>query len=259
MYHVPRPAKNANCHLFCEKRVDIMDKYLLDCLDKVLTEAFSPAGWRNHAAPELAALCAHGCALHELEAGQPFIQGGFPARTVWVLVRGAAQVICYNRKGSCSVQDAPEKTQMFGLMEQLSGYDSYTATVVSSRPSLMFSIPAPLMMDALEVSVPLLRLALQDLCILAERAMNRTEYQALHHPRDNLAIFLHHNCRDAREFPHTIRITRREMAEQLHIHLRSLYRYLDDLKMDGLCSVVHGHITITREQADLLAAYCQGL
>lgn len=59
-----------------------MDKYLLDCLDKVLTEAFSPAGWRNHAAPELAALCAHGCALHELEAGQPFIQGGFPARTV---------------------------------------------------------------------------------------------------------------------------------------------------------------------------------
>ena len=174
-------------------------------------------------------------------------------------MRGAAQVICYNRKGSCSVQDAPEKTQMFGLMEQLSGYDSYTATVVSSRPSLMFSIPAPLMMDALEVSVPLLRLALQDLCILAERAMNRTEYQALHHPRDNLAIFLHHNCRDAREFPHTIRITRREMAEQLHIHLRSLYRYLDDLKMYGLCSVVHGHITITREQADLLAAYCQGL
>ena len=236
-----------------------MDKFLLDCLDKVLAGIFSPAGWSGGAERELAELTDHGCALHELESGTPFIQCDFPARTVWVLMRGGTQVICYNRRGSCSVQDAPDKPQMFGLMEQISGYPAYTATVETTRPSLLLSIPAPLMMDALEVSVPLLRLALTDLCALAERAMNRTEYQALHRPRDNLAIFLHYSCREAKQFPHVIRITRREMAEQLHLHLRSLYRYLDDLKLDGLCSVVHGHITITREQADLLAAYCQGL
>lgn len=236
-----------------------MDKYLLDCLSKVLAETFSASGWKGGASRELAELANHGCALHEWESGAPFIQCGFPARAVWVLMRGGAQVICYNRKGACSVQDTPEKPQMFGLMEQISGYPAYTATVATSRPSLLLSIPAPLMMDALKVSVPLLRLALKDLCVLAERAMSRTEYQALHRPRDNLAIFLYQSCREARQFPHVIRITRREMAEQLHLHLRSLYRYLNDLKMDGLCSVVHGHITITKEQADLLAAYCQGL
>lgn len=236
-----------------------MDKDLLSCLSKVLTEVFSPAGWQGKTVPELGLLESHGCVLHEMDGGTPFIQLDFPARTVWVLVRGGAQVICYNRRGACSVQDAPENPQMFGLMEQITHYPAYTATVETTRPSLLLSIPAPLMMDALEVSVPLLRLALKDLCVLAERAMNRTEYQALHRPRDNLAIFLHQNCRTAREFPHVIRITRREMAEQLNLHLRSLYRYLDDLKLDGLCSVVHGHITITKEQADLLAAYCQGL
>ena len=126
---------------------------------------------------------------------------------------------------------------MFGLMEQLSGYDSYTATVVSSRPSLMFSIPAPLMMDALEVSVPLLRLALQDL-VHPGRAGHEPHRipgaapsagQPGHLSAPQLAG-------TPGSSPTTIRITRREMAEQLHIHLRSLYRYLDDLKMDGLCS-----------------------
>lgn len=236
-----------------------MDKYLLECLNKVLGEAFSPAGWQAREREAMAELAAHGCALHELEAGETFIQGDFPARTVWALLRGGAQVVCYNRRGVCSVQDTPERPQLFGLMEQLNGGGSYTASVVCIRPSLLLSIPAPLMMDALEVSVPLLRLALKDLCVLAERAMNRTEYQALHRPRDNLAIYLCQSCQRAREFPHVIRATRREIAEQLHIHLRSLYRYLDDLKLDGLCSVVHGRITITKEQADLLEAYCQGL
>ena len=106
-----------------------MDKYLLDCLDKVLAGIFSPAGWSGGAERELAELTDHGCALHGLESGTPFIQCDFPARTVWVLMRGGTQVICYNRRGSCSVQDAPEKPQMFGLMEQISGYPAYTATV----------------------------------------------------------------------------------------------------------------------------------
>ena len=51
-----------------------MDKYLLDCLDKVLAGIFSPAGWSGGAERELAELTDHGCALHELESGTPFIQ-----------------------------------------------------------------------------------------------------------------------------------------------------------------------------------------
>lgn len=236
-----------------------MDNFLLRDLTNVLTEAFSSEGWQGAQAAALSALCARGCGLHRLEGGAAFIRAGFPADRVWVLLRGGAQVVCCSRTGDCSVQDSPESTQLFGLMEQLSGRSSYTATVLCSRPSLLLSIPAPLMMDALEVSVPLLRLALNDLCALAQRAMSLTEFQALHRPRDTLALYLCRCCEQTESFPCVIRATRREMAEQLHIHLRSLYRYLDDLKLDGLCSVVRGRITISKEQADLLAAYCQGL
>lgn len=157
------------------------------------------------------------------------------------------------------MQDAPKKTQIFGLMEQLCHQPNYTATVYASSDCCMMRIPAGIFMVGLEISIPLLRLALEDLCVLAERAMNQSELQTLYSPRDYLVFFLNQYCARETTFPCTVNITRKEIAELLHMNLRSLYRYINDLKQDGLFTIVHGKIVISKEQANLLHEYCQGL
>ncbi len=238
-----------------------MNKELIDDLVKVLQQAFSDTGLQDDpdTNESFSRLASYNCGVLTIQKGQPFIQMGFPANTIWVLLSGSSQVICYNRQGTCCVQDAPTRTQIFGLMEQLNHQSNYTATVCASSDCRLIRIPSVLFMEALDVSIPLLRLALEDLCELAKRAMNLSEFHTLYDPKDNLVIFLNKYCSQAQDYPCVVHTTRKEMAEILHMNLRSLYRYLDVLKQDGLFSISHGKITISEEQGTLLHEYCQGL
>ena len=241
--------------------IDLINKNFLYDIVNVLKSIFSASkNIQNESVRQsLERLSADNCDLITVKKDQPFIIVGYPADTVWALLSGDTQVVCYSRQGGYCVQDHPNKPQFFGLMEQLDGQTTYSATVVAVTECQLLRIPAKLFMQAIDVSQPLLRLCLDDLCQQAKRIMNLTESQALYEPRDYLAIFLCNYFIKCHEVPCVVHFTRKEIAEFLHINLRSLYRYMEDLGQDGLFTIIHGKICISQEQGELLCEYCKGL
>ena len=206
----------------------------------------------------IAPLLALGCRQHRLGSGKTFVHSGFAVYSVFVLLRGSARVICYSAAGAASVQDSLAAPQMFGLIEVVEERLMFAASVQANTDVLVLEVPAALFRSVLQNSTPAARVVIRNLAFLAVRNMDNVEYYTLNRPQQTLALYLYQACKDAKK-PYALPLCRRMLAEILHIHLRSLYRYLDELKDKGLCCVIRGKITITEQQFVALQQFCAGL
>ena len=238
-----------------------MNKDYTEALGRLLEIAFGGSGAaRSDAALQaaIAPLLALGCRQHRLQSGKTFVHSGFAVYSVFVLLRGSARVICYSAAGAASVQDSLAAPQMFGLIEVVEERLMFAASIQANTDVLVLEVPAALFRSVLQNSAPAARVMIRNLAYLAVRNMDNVEYYTLNRPQQTLALYLYQACRDTKK-PYTLPLCRRMLAEILHIHLRSLYRYLDELKSEGLCCVVRGKITITEQQFAALQQFCLGL
>ncbi len=76
--------------------------------------------------------------------------------------------------------------------------------------------------------------------------MNTSELKSMIHPRDMLGHHLFHLAED-QALPFIVPSTRVHLAEDLHMNLRTLYRYLDKLHQEGYIELNHGKVVINKE------------
>ncbi|MEG1887324.1 MAG: cyclic nucleotide-binding domain-containing protein [Oscillospiraceae bacterium] len=238
-----------------------MNKNCNDLLGIMLSSAFDiPGETQDTAVMEQAEhdLLEKGCHFRHLYSGEVFIHSGFCACKVCILLRGSAKVICYNNSGLASIQDRLIAPQMFGLMEAIDGRISYAASVEADSPSYIMEVPVHLFRSLIDECNSAAQVIIRNLCYMAVRNMNNVEYYALNRPQETLVLYLYRSCM-GQPLPYVLTSNRKLLAEILHINLRSLYRYLNELKSDGVCNTVKGKITITQEAFVKLKERCEQL
>ena len=85
------------------------------------------------------------------------------------------------------------------------------------------------------------------------RNMDKTEIKAIMPPKDIVGNFLYMRSAGY-SLPHTINDPRSAISEELHINLRTLYRYLAYFGQQGCIELIRGKIVVTADGFHKLAA-----
>ncbi len=178
--------------------------------------------------------------------GDLIIQQHAPVKYVYFLLKGSVSVITSISWTSSDIIDILFPLDILGLVELLNDQPSYTAYVVAETPCTVFRISADVFCKIIKHDSILCYETLRILGSVTLDNMNRAETNSIFHAYDRLCYFLYLKAQghDSYTYPHT----RKELAEQLHINLRTLYRYIDSMEKAGYLKLDHGKIVIENEQ-----------
>lgn len=232
-----------------------MDEFLYTIIGNLLSSAFLQKSMYMINQKDLADLMQNGCSFQTFAPEQTLINCGLPANKVYVLLNGSCLIVCYSHDGKASVQDSLQAPQIFGLTELICDQQCYSASVVGDKTGMVLAIPSTLFMQAIRNDLAACQAIIKYLAYLARRNMDAWEYSNLYAPQDTLVLHLYTWSRE-QQLPYTLKMERNDLAEFLHIQVRSLYRYLDNLKNQNMCCTVNGKITITEENFQALKDYC---
>lgn len=165
---------------------------------------------------------------------------------LYILLTGKVSVLNSASWGYEIIVDFVEPLHILGLVEYLNNIEAYTAHVVAETKCCLLKISAERFSKIIKGNVDLCyqTMVLQGACTLAN--MYRSEMKCMVHSRDILGNHLYHLASTS-PLPYIYPYTRQTLSVELHINLRTLYRYMNTLKKQGYLSLEHGKIMITDE------------
>lgn len=182
------------------------------------------------------------------------LHSGFPVSQIFILLQGACAVTLYSADGGSDIADTMDSVQAFGLTELLCGKDVYHGTLyAASTGCRLLACPSRLFLETLKKSLPLSGLVNRYLAGFVMKTMSADRRRAFSSPRLAAAEFFYAYSQ-GKPLPCRVEISREELAQRLHLNLRTLYRHLSALKADGLVSIERGKTVLTQENADRLRA-----
>ncbi len=174
--------------------------------------------------------------------GDLIIQQHDPVRYVYFLLKGSVSVITSISWTNSDVIDTLFPLDILGLVELLNDQPSYTAFVVADTPCTIFRVPIPLFSKIIKNDVKLCYETLRILGKVTMHNMDRAETNSIFHSYDRLCHFLYLKAQG--HIPYTYPHTRKDLSDNLHINLRTLYRYISTMETDGYLKLEHGKIII---------------
>lgn len=139
--------------------------------------------------------------------------------------------------------DYIEPLQILGLVEYLNQIPYYTAYVITETPCTLIRLTVDKFIRIIQSDAMLCYYTLVLMGETSQTNMNTSELKSMIHPRDMLGHHLFHLASN-QSLPYTVPCTRMQLAEDLHMNLRTMYRYLDRLNQKGYIQLVHGKIVI---------------
>lgn len=171
----------------------------------------------------------------------------------YILLSGKVSVVNSVSWGYDLVIDYLEPIHILGLVEYLNNINTYTAFIVTESKCTLFKLPVEDFIQTIKKDSALCYQTLVALGEVTQANMNRCELKTIMHPRDALGNHLFHLA-GASGLPYTFPRNRAELAEELHINLRTLYRYIKQLNEDGFLSLERGKIVIGRTEFEKMVA-----
>jgi len=184
------------------------------------------------------------------EKGETFICQKDPVKYLYVLLKGRGAVLNHITWNNDNVVDYVESIDILGLIEFLNNVDAYTAYVMAETRCIIYRVPVAVFNQIIQKNAFICYHALLVLGRVTEANMNRAETFSLFHPKDQLGHFLFLQAQH--KIPYICTLTRRELAESLHLNLRTLYRYLDAMENQELLTTRGGKIVIEKKHLDKL-------
>lgn len=178
------------------------------------------------------------------------IQQNDPVKYVYFLIKGTASVLNSISWTNSDVIDTLVPLDILGLVEVLNDQPCYTGYVVAETPCIVLRIPVEQFITIIKKDGTLCYETLRVLGKITEHNMNRAETNAIFHPYDRLGHFLYLNATG--HIPYIYPHTRKKLAEDLYINLRSLYRHIDTMQKEGFIKLNKGKICIEQEHFDRL-------
>lgn len=180
---------------------------------------------------------------YSIPSGQTFIQWGFPVDSVWFLLRGRIRVSVSSADGQAAVVDTIEGPHLLGVLEAVRSLPIYTASVKTAQECLLVCLSADEFLASVYQDPGASKILIEYLCWLASASMDKSELKAIKTPKELLLGYLYQRSTE-QKLPYTITSTKKSISEELHINLRTLYRYLDELGADGYLETCKGKIVI---------------
>lgn len=174
-----------------------------------------------------------------------------PVRDIFFLLEGRVAVMNYIPWMDDNVIDYFQAPSVFGLVEYLNGDESYTAYVKAETRCRLLRFPIKEFDRMAKTDVSLCYQALLLLGKTTKESMNSSEVKKLLRPADSLGNYLFQLAQRS-GIPYVYPLTRTVLAEELHMNLRTLYRYIDKMQKSGLILLRRGKIVIEKEQYERL-------
>lgn len=192
--------------------------------------------------------------LQRVKKGEPFIQLGFNADMVYFLLQGHVKVSVVTPEGRQAVIDSIEAPHLFGVTEAVQGKKQYSARVEGASSCLVAAVPAQEFLRHIYEDATASKTLIWFLAKLANVNMDKAERKAIRQPREILLYYLY-QYGERHKRPCRLQVTRKALSEELHINLRTLYRYLSYCEKEGAILLEGGKIVITEEGFAKLAVF----
>lgn len=173
-----------------------------------------------------------------------------PVKYVYFLLKGTASALNSISWTSSEWVDTLVPLDILGLVELLNDQPAYTAFVRAETNCVVLRIPVAQFVTIIKEDANLCYHTLRVLGKVTEHNMNRAETVAIFHSLDRLGHFLYLNA--SGHLPYTYPYTRKKLADDLYINLRTLYRHLDTMAKDGYLKLEKGKIRIEEEHFEKL-------
>lgn len=187
-----------------------------------------------------------------------YINCGFSLHYIHVLLSGKCYVVNYTIEGKSIIADTMEPVQMLGLYEAINDIPIYIGTIITIEDCYLLKIPVDLYKYYLDNDIRIAKLTIKYLAKLIKRIMNINNKLLSVSPPDRLALYIYRNC-IGNPLPYTLNTDRKTMSQELHINLRTLYRYINNLKQKGYIDIIRGKITVNEKNFKKLSELANSL
>lgn len=195
-----------------------------------------------------------GCAphlIHHLKTDAYVFHVHQPIRFITLLLDGKCCVEKYSHSGQLFTDTTREALQIFGVLESTVMDKYHTVSMKCMTDCVIAKIPVPYFMQVIRSEPELMLMSMQHLCYLFLDNVGNADQLMLDTPRRSILTKLYHYCQD-QTFPVIVANKKEELAQDLNMNLRTLYRHLEKLYDSGLLSSHRGKISISRTQYQMI-------
>lgn len=170
-----------------------------------------------------------------------------PLDFVYILLEGNCCVEKYKQSGAVVTDNTRHPLQMFGLFEGFAGIKYYSATMRCATDCVYIQTPIDAFLYLIKSDPKLMWLTMQFLSGFLSDYIDSSDLLILNDPKHIILSKLYRYCL-GKPFPVTVHYKKEDLARDLNLNLRTMYRYLDQFYQSGVLSSKKGKITITEEQ-----------
>ena len=182
-----------------------------------------------------------------LYSDEIFINAGDRISSLFILTKGNVKIKSVSTSGDNAIIASLSAPQILGVTEYLQHRNTFGASVYADESCEVIKISSQQFENTLSQYPDSYRILAPYLASLAIQNMNESESRLILNNEERLGLYLLNSCR-SKTFPYYIRDTREQIAQNSHLNLRTLYRYIDMFTEKGLLSRNRNRLYITRDQ-----------
>ena len=187
----------------------------------------------------------HETYIFQIKKGKTIITQGQPADYIYILLSGEGVVLNDIEWNINNTIDEVNAIDCLGITEYLTEKKEYTGFVIAKTDCYVLKLHNSEFYEILSSSFEISFTILKILARVTTHAMEHAETQSTFPKKDIVGYYLYLKSCDS--IPYICPLRRSELADFLHINLRSLYRYLDAMKSEGMIKLYKGKIIIDTE------------
>lgn len=180
------------------------------------------------------------------EKGEYLTHMGLPLERILIHLEGQVSVFIYGHGGANIRGDISEAPQIYGLYEALNGIEEHGATLQAATSVNCAVVSPAFFLHSISSNHQIALHALSFLARFTDKMLNRNDQLTMNTPYENIIIYLFEKS-VGKALTMVIPAKKDEIAEQLNISSRTMYRLLEQLEREGLIERSHGKILITKE------------
>ena len=188
--------------------------------------------------------------IEKFNASDILMSKGDIASEALILIKGECDVLNETEFSDFTTIDKLKAPHIIGYSEFLSEIENYTAYVIAKETCYAFRIKNDDLDNIVRNNSFIAYSILKMYQSLAEKSQITTEQFCIFSGKDILGHYLYNASKDS--LPYKYPYYRSDLANQLFINLRTLYRYLDDFKEHGYITIVKGKIIISEKEFNKL-------
>ncbi len=185
--------------------------------------------------------------LYHSQKGSYLFHGTQPLKYIYILVSGRCCVEKYKHGGQLYTDSTRSALSIFGLIEAYTRQYHHTVSMKCITDCVYARIPVLQFQNIINTHPELMTMCLEFVSVSYLECTQVADQLMLNPPLRSILIKLYQYCHNE-TFPVTITITKEELAQNLNMNLRTLYRHLDKLYASGFLTPQKGKITITELQ-----------